>query len=566
MFFPCRSDSMYPRHEGHHHHHSSNAKYANTVFVVSMVSLVAIGVINYLRALLVALKIAKVRVPLALQVSSWALFTITVSLIPLVWAQEITNELWTDVARRLGRVGYALVPFTVYLAIRPSPLPRTLYLLLIPLHKWISRLMIVLTTVHGFGFLYKWGFKDVYAKALKFANFTGISATAMLVLVSIISLKPLRKISYLLFYSGHTVTAWAMLFLITAHARPSAHYYTLLTALLMAYSVACKIAFTHRTKLVVESLPDSSLSLVKIPRTAVSGEVPAGSHVRLSAPLSNYRSWLYATHPYTVAQYTEENVALVVRKSRFHINNRDDFAVSQAFKSVRGDFFTQARKAVIVCGGSGISFGLPILQFFINKRKTQLEAEDGIGSGIEASLVWCIREKADVFILERLGIMEGDKLVGDFAGLIQVYFTGKKPLQPKTPETLGIKQFFSTVVAKITGKDIGGIGVKSPGYTEVAGYEEGAPHSIGEAMEMEELEDEFEISDTEESTKVEGIIHSGRPDLEEVLEPLLASSSPDFMEEPNRWVVSCGPESLIRDCQSWCKRHKAQHLFEEYVM
>lgn len=53
------------------------------------------------------------------------------------------------IAARLGRVSVYCLPTVLFLTLRPSPLPHTLYLALIPIHKWLSRLIFLQGILHS---------------------------------------------------------------------------------------------------------------------------------------------------------------------------------------------------------------------------------------------------------------------------------------------------------------------------------------------------------------------------------------------------------------------------------
>ena len=79
-------------------------------------------------------------------------FGLLVLLIYLTLAE--TNHDLTYLVKRLGRVAVALLPISYFLTLRPSPLPQTLYLQLLPMHKILTRLVVLFVTLHAFIYVY----------------------------------------------------------------------------------------------------------------------------------------------------------------------------------------------------------------------------------------------------------------------------------------------------------------------------------------------------------------------------------------------------------------------------
>lgn len=67
--------------------------------------------------------------------------------------QGVNRDL-LEITKRMGRISVALMPPLLFLTLRPSPLPHTLYLALLPLHKWFPGLSYSnLSYTHGFTFI-----------------------------------------------------------------------------------------------------------------------------------------------------------------------------------------------------------------------------------------------------------------------------------------------------------------------------------------------------------------------------------------------------------------------------
>ena len=77
-----------------------------------------------------------------IQLLFWITFLTSLSLV------DIYNGDLIFLAKRLGRIPANCLPTILFLTLRPSPLPHTLYLTLIPIHKWLSRLIIIQSVIH----------------------------------------------------------------------------------------------------------------------------------------------------------------------------------------------------------------------------------------------------------------------------------------------------------------------------------------------------------------------------------------------------------------------------------
>ncbi|KAG7730552.1 hypothetical protein KL933_000347 [Ogataea haglerorum] len=226
--------------------------------------------------------------------------------------------------------------------------------------------------------------------------------------------------------------------------------------------------------------------------------------------------WLLPSHPYTVASIQEERspyVSLVVKRNRFALEPFRRYSLQPFFKSSLSlNFFQTAESVTIVSGGSGISLGLPLFNYF--KRKVQHEKKD-----IKLLCIWITPNAGDLFVLEELEA-EG----------LEVYVTR-------------------------------------------SGREEEAAESLEglEAFELQSLDDDFHAY--EESSQVTHspdftdefatvVKHGRRPRFEKIL----AKNVNRTIDYANKWIVSCGPTQLNRDCQQLAEKLKCQFIGEEYAM
>lgn len=198
-------------------------------------------------------------------------FVLPLRFIVVFWAVALpyflfaeTRQDYLALVKRLGSVSVSMLPIVHFLALRPSPLPRMFYLQLLPLHKWLSRIFILIVIAHAILYFAIYVHLGKVRKLLITSNLCGLIACTLFIAIIFTSLKPIRRRFYNLFYSVHYFTAWVSLPLIYYHARIT-HAYVIIAACLLA-AQACYRAFTSRhIKLPVQYI-SPSMFFISIPR------------------------------------------------------------------------------------------------------------------------------------------------------------------------------------------------------------------------------------------------------------------------------------------------------------
>lgn len=503
---------LLPRHGSHHF---ANVKYGYVILAVSILYILYLWAVRqaYHRKWSQSgrsTSFARItKIPLTVKIVTWIGFTILLCF----WNPHMDE--FTIHIKRFGRFAYALLPLNIFLSIKPSPLPYNNYLELTLLHKWLSRLIIVCGLAHGIGFLIRWGMLGELFKSVRLWNFLGLVSFVLFSILFIVSIRPIRNRIYSLFYCYHIAVAWLTLPLITLHARPGVLLYTAICSALLVWQIFTRIR--HSRAVVVKSvkLPESSgLMVIKLPRECLPKVFYPGSHLRLSRKISHVFSWIYPSHPYTIVSSASESnsVSLVVRKTAFPIIINKEYSLMGPFQSLSLNFFQTAENLCILCGGSGISLGIPIYNHFkhINRH-----------SGTVVKLLWVTKNGSDLYVLEDL------KVSG-----IEVYLTqDERGDSSKSGGDADFEQF-------------------------LLGDDELRHDDLDENLSDEDV---FIHSDTRE----DNIIHYGsRPNLRNAFGKTL-SSTPD---NANKWVVACGPNSLIKDGRKFAKDMKVQFFQEVYSM
>jgi hypothetical protein len=320
----------------------------------------------------------------------------------------------TFLVKRLGRVAVALLPPLYLLTLRPCPFPNSFYLQLVPLHKWLGRIVVLLTIGHGVLYTYIYAATGKLHKLTAVSNLCGILAIVLFLAVAITSIGALRRRFYQMFYLIHYSVAWICLGLIWIHSDPPATGYIIFCIGLMVWQGVCKLMKTGHTSVLVQFV-SPSLYLVTIPKTKLPNHMHSfvpGSHIRMANSMYSPLTWFQSSHPYTIASLPEEpTIKLVIRKSNYPIKLRQKYSIVGPFRSVPKQFMDaaqtgQIKRVLFVIGGSGLAFGAPLLRYLKEL-------------GVQVKLLWAIRDPQDAEVLKSIGLH--DIAIND--GAIEIYFT-----------------------------------------------------------------------------------------------------------------------------------------------
>lgn len=322
----------------------------------------------------------------------------------------------------------ALMPPLLFLTLRPSPLPNTLYLALLPFHKWIARIVVLASFLHSIFYAYVMYNNHVLIEKMKKpANLYGLAAMCLFILIVFSSVSMVRRKTYKVFYYIHYVSTWLVVVLIHKHARPGVPYYTAMNAAILVAQIIYRLHVTRVSRATIVKI-SPSLTLVEFPieGVVVKPKYPA-AHVRLS--LCHERSFIVnlfkrfmmpLQHPFTIANLPhDDKIQLIIKSNKFPLINNGKYYVTGAFEPVINfltkprnlqDSLTQYRnfrfksqallksplnyivdsqRVMILVGGTGISFGLPLLRI-LNFN------------GCLVRLKWVIRDFRDLKILNHI--------------------------------------------------------------------------------------------------------------------------------------------------------------------
>ncbi|CAL9735539.1 probable metalloreductase Aim14p [Monosporozyma servazzii] len=322
--------------------------------------------------------------------------------------------------KRLGRISYGFTNLIILIMLQ-EPLSvfngMVSYLEFIPLHKWLSRGVIGMSLMHGVLFAVKWH-RDPDVKlwdkmVVNRANFVGVVISMLFCFMLIISVKQMRHKWYRLFYLSHQLINLCFVVLIPFHARPTVTFPFLTINVLLMVVYCLNNTWKARRVSVIEKIEtyENRFVIVTIPCTC-DGFVSPGSHVRVS-PYARYdlRYWLLPSHPYTVATYSTGEVKLIIKKTRFRIDETQTYTICGPIANASIDRLVQGGgrlgHVILVAGGSGISFILPIYCYLLNNNNTAAATTEGMISFKRLKIIWLVKDIVEYeFIRDKVGLPE----------------------------------------------------------------------------------------------------------------------------------------------------------------
>ncbi|KAH9906426.1 ferric reductase like transmembrane component-domain-containing protein [Xylariomycetidae sp. FL2044] len=314
---------------------------------------------------------------------------------------------WERIGYRNAWVTVTQVPFLYLLSSKTNVvglIAGTSYERLNWLHRWVARTMFVTATVHGFHFWTEWVKADLIEWEMESMPIIpyGLGGWAILLWMTITSLKPFRSMAYEVFVIQHILAAIMFLWVVYVHIPENARYNIWFAiaalcfdrvvrfGLLLWHNVrfrpnksGCKGGqrFGHQTQL---SAVGDSITVLTI--KDVHFKWRAGQHLYLWLP----RVGPFEAHPYTIATPHPmpgtcicNSVQLVIRSHNGFSRRLYEFAKraedsgrKQTVTAIvvgpyglppRWDIF---ETLVLISASTGASFTLPILESVLQSKVT----------------------------------------------------------------------------------------------------------------------------------------------------------------------------------------------------
>lgn len=290
------------------------------------------------------------------------------------------------VAKRFGIIGASQLPLHFLLAIKSpwSPialLTRRSHEQLNVYHQILGRIIQILLSLHAIFYLnFFWQFGWL-AKRIKDNDvILGLSAIAIITIIGTTALSPLRRISYRVFYFVHILGATILLPVLYNHVH-HIRIYILESAAVYVLHIILRFISSKTYPGTLSLVPGTNLVQVSIPTPTKNWK--AGQHVYLTTafPITGGTVGTLK-NPFTIAslQKADGTLTLIARTlkgqtktlaSRAHASTlltKNQKLQIEGPYGVRLPSFAQFERILLVAGGVGATFIIPIYRSIITSR------------------------------------------------------------------------------------------------------------------------------------------------------------------------------------------------------
>ncbi|CCH57922.1 hypothetical protein TBLA_0A01220 [Henningerozyma blattae CBS 6284] len=492
--------------------------------------------------------------------------------------------------KRLGRLSYVLASLNLLITLRSNILLKVSkfnYTDMIPLHKWLSRFIFITMFVHSLVYMVVWHIDDIVVKKMfknKY-NLVGFIIFVIFCVLFPLSIRFLRRKYYKLFYMMHHLTLIAFIFLTPYHARPSVLVpYFYFDIAILAIIVIQKL-FYSRVKTIIKKvdIPGSNLKLIKLPKFTIFGlnntNFAPASHLRISPyHILNPLFWMLPTHPFSIASLPgDDTIDLIVKENSngkipmmksLKLKENKRFTITKHFESaVPVSCLNNCENLLIIVGGSGIGYGLPIYRYF-QDQNMKMENGDGNRKIKNIRLYWVISNHNDLKVLKYVESLKDyeAEIKRDF----HIYITRESPKQ--VIEYRDSAEVIELEEIHVTGK--------SDSSVDDCKHEvlEDCKHEVLEDCKNEVLEDcKNEVLEDQVSVENDGLFdisndtfasvnYNRRPNWNSDFKYLDEFDEFDDVEQirDNTWILGCGPNGLIKDIKLLANRKNVNYSIESF--
>ncbi|KAI6032654.1 hypothetical protein F5J12DRAFT_712486 [Pisolithus orientalis] len=278
------------------------------------------------------------------------------------------------------------------------------------IHRYAGMVLILLSNVHAIGYIYEWVFQGKLSVYLNEpSNKWALVALVAIDTLYLLSTSFWRRKAYNLFFGSHIICFIIFLPAVYAH-QPVVLHYVLAAAAAYGLDHILRLLKTRLFYGRIRPIPDLSMTRIEIPELNA-GWRP-GQHVRIRV-LSSAMGWIgwAEVHPFTIATVakTPEGLVLMCKNAGGWTRKLYEMAKLAGYGSedggmsrsvlmmVEGPYggpghsvFASYSAAVLVVGGSGITFALSALQDLV---RVDLEGASRV-KVIE--LVWSIQDPSSL--------------------------------------------------------------------------------------------------------------------------------------------------------------------------
>ncbi|KAJ9091924.1 hypothetical protein QFC21_007037 [Naganishia friedmannii] len=282
------------------------------------------------------------------------------------------------------------------------------------LHRWLGRMVILLSTLHVIAYLVVFYRAGVFMKEMALpANYLSAVAYGGLLLIGLASMRPIRQRWWWAFKFGHHFGILLVLAGLNYHSGDTVPYLIAIWGLILVNTIFRSVT-TRYTFATLRILPGAESTLITFP--ALTRGFTPGQHVRirmwsLLTTKNSGMSWRNAmeSHPFSLSTPSEVGmgVQLVVKcagdwtRAVYELAQRNPGGVDVRC-SIEGPYaggplnfmFPAFASVLVVVGGSGISFGLGVIQGLLSNIR------QGKAACTKLSLVWIVRDRENLEALE----------------------------------------------------------------------------------------------------------------------------------------------------------------------
>ncbi|KAF9450866.1 hypothetical protein P691DRAFT_429417 [Macrolepiota fuliginosa MF-IS2] len=390
----------------------------------------------------------------------------------LIYATFFNSNFFVDY-NRVGWISVAQLPFVMAYATKNNVLGTLLgmgYERLNFLHRFAGRIVIIAANLHGIGFTYKWSLAGTFrAQIAEPKNAWGLLALICLDVLFLFSLAYWRQRAYNIFFMVH-ILCFSLLMPALWHHRPELIPYVLGVLGLYGLDYVFRFFKTRVVTATIRPLPELDLTRIEIP--TINAGWRAGQHVRVRI-LSTGVGWLGWTemHPFTIASVAssdhlignrhsnasdrwrgggggEEGMVLMCKNAGTWTRRLFEMAKMSGYVDgfigrevklwIEGPYggsghvnFASFSAAVIVVGGSGITFGLSVVKDLVEKDLKGMSRVKAI------ELVWSVPDPASLIpLLPTLATLINQSVFTPLR--ISVHYTRATPNPPSIPSIPGL--------------------------------------------------------------------------------------------------------------------------------
>lgn len=286
-----------------------------------------------------------------------------------------------------------------------------------PYHRLLGRILTGFFLAHGLLYLNYYVQLSILSKRLRSADvLLGLSALTTLLVLNSTALARVRTWSYRLFFASHVLLSIAILPLLYFHVS-HARVYVLQTAAIYIILIAQRNISSTSVLATIARLPGSPLLSICIPLTPrlARRRYYPGQHIYLSlpatrdSPLNKMRH-----HPFTIATLPVPSVSaaemqLIIRPIRgttqllssfaqqSHTPPKSRILIEGPYGASRSfpDLLRTYHRILLVAGGVGATFTLPIYHHLLHHQKQQQQSYDSPRINQQVLFVWSVRTLAD---------------------------------------------------------------------------------------------------------------------------------------------------------------------------